>query len=155
MIGKTKYTCIRHSNIYGPNDKFELEKSHFFAANIVKILENKNNKILIWGDGKEKRDLLYIDDLLNFVNLVISKQKNNFEIFNCGWSTSYKIIDVIKKIIKVSKRKIIISFDKSKPSIKTNILVSALKAKKLLGWYPKISLNNGIRKTIKWYNKNK
>jgi GDP-L-fucose synthase len=154
LIGKTKFTCIRHSNVYGPHDKFELEKSHFFSANVTKILESKNNKITIWGDGKEKRDLLYIDDLLNFVKLAISKQKNNFEIYNCGYGKSFKVIDIIKQIIKTNKRKITIYFDKSKPSIKTNILITSTKAKKDLGWTPKTSLQNGIYKTIKWYKEN-
>tara|TARA_B100000989_G_scaffold296655_1_gene280370 strand:+ start:2492 stop:3442 length:951 start_codon:yes stop_codon:yes gene_type:complete len=154
LIGKTKYTCIRHSNVYGPNDKFELEKSHFFSANITKVLNSKNNKIIIWGDGKEKRDMVYIDDLLNFVNLVISKQKKNFEIYNCGYGKSLRVIDIINQIIKISKKKITVYFDKSKPSIKTNILISSIKAHVNLGWRPKTSLNKGISKTIYWY-KNK
>ena len=82
-LGKTKYTAIRHSNIYGPYDKFDLERSHVFGATVTKVMRAKN-EITIWGKGKEKRDLLYIDDLVKFVELVIKKQKNNFELLNCG-----------------------------------------------------------------------
>ena len=98
--------------------------------------------------------MVYIDDLLNFVNLVISKQKKNFEIYNCGYGKSLRVIDIINQIIKISKKKITVYFDKSKPSIKTNILISSIKAHLNLGWRPKTSLNKGISKTIYWY-KNK
>jgi nucleoside-diphosphate-sugar epimerase len=76
-LGKTKYTAIRHSNIYGPYDKFDLERSHVFGATITKVMTAKK-EIIVWGKGHEKRDLLYIDDLVNFVKLVILKQKNNY-----------------------------------------------------------------------------
>ena len=56
-LGITKYTVIRHSNIYGPYDKFDLEKSHFMGATITKVLTAKN--IEVWGEGKESRDFVY------------------------------------------------------------------------------------------------
>ena len=65
-LGRNKYTLIRHSNIYGPNDKFDLKKSHVFGASLNKVVNCKNNFVNIWGDGKESRDLLYISDLINF-----------------------------------------------------------------------------------------
>ena len=70
-ISKTKYTAIRHSNIYGPYDKYDLERSHFFGATITKVLTEKGDKISVWGDGSEERDLLYVSDLVDFVETVI------------------------------------------------------------------------------------
>ena len=68
-LGKTKFVVIRHSNMYGPNDKFD-KRSHMMAANIKKVYFAKNNSVIkIWGDGKQKRDLLYIDDLVNFIKI--------------------------------------------------------------------------------------
>ena len=149
-LGKTKYTCIRHSNIYGPNDKFDLEKGHFFASNLLKIFHAKNNEISVWGKGTEKRDLLYITDLTNFVDKVIKFQKTKFNIYNCTYGKSFRVIDIIKKMIKYHERDIKINFDLTKPSISVNILVDSSKAKRELRWRPKVSIENGIQKTIKW-----
>src|SRR3989338_6039011 len=73
-IGKTKFTAARHSNIYGPYDKFDLEKSHVFAATMAKVMAaNDGDKITVWGTGEEKRDLLHVSDLLHFVELVLDR----------------------------------------------------------------------------------
>lgn len=153
-LGKTKYTCIRHSNIYGPDDKFDLEKGHFFASNLMKILHTKNNEINIWGKGIEKRDLLYISDLSNFIDKAIKFQKSKFKIYNCTYGRSFKVIDIIKKMIKHYNKNIKINFDLTKPSIPVNILVDSSKAYKELGWKPKVNIDQGIIKTIKWIKKN-
>ena len=62
-LGKTKYTVFRHSNVFGPYDKFDLEKSHVFGATLTKIM-TLEEKIVVWGDGTEKRDLIYVEDLI-------------------------------------------------------------------------------------------
>ena len=152
-IGTTKFTCIRHSNIFGPHDKFDLNKSHFLGASITKVM-TANKKIIVWGDGKEERDLLYIDDLVNFVKLSIKNQKKNFRIYNCGLGKSYSVENVIKKIINISKKKIAIVYDKNQPSIKTKLSLNCKLAKKELGWKPIIGLDKGILYTIKWWKDN-
>jgi nucleoside-diphosphate-sugar epimerase len=73
-IGETKFTAIRHSNIYGPYDKYDLERSHFFGASLTKVMTAKD-KISVWGTGEEERDLLHAEDLNNFVDLAIQNQK--------------------------------------------------------------------------------
>lgn len=153
-ISNTKFTVIRHSNIYGPHDKFDLEKSHFFGATINKVLNNKNGKIIVWGKGNEERDILYIDDLVRFVDLSIKNQKKNYELFNCGYGKSFKVIDIIKKIIKFSKKKIVIENDLTKKSLSTYLSLNCAKSKKVIGWKKKNSIDIGILKTIKWYLKN-
>jgi nucleoside-diphosphate-sugar epimerase len=152
-LGKTKYTAIRHSNIYGPYDKFDLERSHVFGATITKVMTAKK-EIIVWGKGHEKRDLLYIDDLVNFVKLVILKQKNNYELLNCGAGYAISIKELVKKIILISNKKIIIKYDITKPTIPTYLSVDCTKAKKLLGWKPTINLEKGIKKTLGWWKKN-
>ena len=153
-FGRNKYTVIRHSNIYGPHDKFDLKKSHVFGATINKVLNSKNNKIIIWGDGKEKRDLLYIKDLLNFISSSIKNQKNKFDIFNVGYGSSISINDLTRKIAKISKKKIVLKHDLTKKSLKTNVILDCKKSKKILGWKKRYTLDKGISETIKWYKKN-
>ncbi|MFA5778971.1 MAG: NAD-dependent epimerase/dehydratase family protein [Elusimicrobiota bacterium] len=156
-IGETNFTVIRHSNIYGSHDKFDLEKSHVFGATITKVMTAKEGeKIIIWGEGNEERDLLYVSDLVDFVKLAIEKQKNKFELFNVGYGSSISISNLVKKIIKYSGKNVSIEYDLTKPTIKTKLCLDTTKAKKLLGWTPKISLDDGIMKTINWYkNHNK
>ena len=154
-LNKNKYTLIRHSNIYGPYDKFDLEKSHVFGATINKVVNCKNNVVTIWGNGKESRDLLYISDLIRFVDLAIKNQKSKFEIYNVGLGKLISINNLVKKIIKYYDNKIKIKNDLTKHSLSTKVILDCSKAKREIKWSPKISLDNGIRRTLKWYLKNK
>jgi GDP-L-fucose synthase len=154
-ISQTKYTVLRHSNVYGPYDKFDLEKGHVLGATIEKVFKAKDNKITVWGTGKEKRDLLYISDLINCVDLAIKKQKNKFELYNVGLGKAVSVSELVKKIINASGLSIKIEYDKSKPTIKTKLCLNSTKIKNSLGWSPKISLDNGIKKTIDWYKLNR
>jgi nucleoside-diphosphate-sugar epimerase len=152
-IGETKFTAIRHSNIYGPHDKFDLERSHVFGATITKVLTAKD-KITVWGSGEEERDLLYIDDLTNFVELVIEKQSENYRLYNCGYGKAVAIKDLVNKIVSSSGKAIKIEHDLSKPTIKTSLFLDCGLAKQELGWQPAATLEDGIAKTISWWRTN-
>ena len=152
-ISNTKFTIIRHSNIYGPYDKYDLEKSHVFGATITKVMKSKKN-IMIWGEGSETRDLLHIDDLIDFVDSTIKKQKKQFDIFNVGSSKNISIKNLAKKIIKHSGKKINLEFDLSKKSLKNSVKINISKSKKEIGWTPKINIDSGIKKTLIWYKDN-
>ena len=154
-LGRNKYTLIRHSNTYGPYDKFGLEKSHVLAASINKVINCKGKRITIWGNGKEKRDLLFVSDLINFVDLAIKKQKNKYALYNVGSGKLISINELIKKIIKISGKKIVHTNDLTKKTLQTSICLNCYKAKKELEWFPKVSLKDGIKRTIDWYFKNK
>jgi len=152
-IGDTKFTAIRHSNIYGPYDKFDLERSHFFGATVTKVMTAKD-KISVWGTGEEERDILHIDDLNNFVKLVVENQQKNYQLYNCGLGKALPVIEIIKKIIAASGKNLQIEHDLSKPTIKTSLGLDCSLAKEELGWTPQISLDEGINQTIKWWDKN-
>jgi GDP-L-fucose synthase len=153
-ISNTKYTAIRHSNIYGPYDKYDLERSHFLGATITKVLTTKNDKIVVWGDGSEERDLLYISDLIDFVEQVLKIQKEPFELINVGLGQAFSVKEVVNKVIEISGKKVTMEFDTSKPTIKFNLAVDTKKAQKKYKWKPNTSLEQGIKNTIDWYNKN-
>lgn len=150
-ISNTKYTVIRHSNIYGPHDKFDLKKSHFFGATINKVMNSKEKNITIWGKGEESRDLLHVDDLCEFVRLALRNQSNNFEVFNCGYGKAYKVKDIVKKIIKISGKKLGLRHDLTKKSLNTYLSLNCSKAHNKIGWKKKILIDDGIIKTINWY----
>jgi nucleoside-diphosphate-sugar epimerase len=150
-IGSTKYTAIRHSNIYGPCDKFDLDRSHVFGATVNKVLNNTDGTLTVWGDGSEGRDLLYVSDLLDFVELVIAKQTEKFELLNLGCGENIVIRDLVQKLIAASGKKIKIQYDTTKPTLNFNITLNCDKARKQFGWSPKVGLDEGIQKTLKWY----
>lgn len=153
-LGRTNFTVIRHSNIYGPHDKYDLEKSHVFGATVAKVMTNKDGKLVVWGEGTEERDLLYVSDLVDFVELALNKQDNDFGLYNVGLGKSISVGSLVKKIIKHSGKKLVIEFDNSKPSIATKLALDTSRATKKFGWTPTTSLDQGIKKTLIWYEKN-
>jgi len=153
-ISSTKFSIIRHSNIYGPKDKFDIEKGHFVGSSIFKIYNNKKKEVNIFGMGKEKRDFLYISDLLRFFNILINDQKENFKVYNCTYGKSLAIREILDKLIKFSKKMKKIKYIRNAQNLNVNILVSSKKAYKELGWKPLVNLNQGLKKTLNWYLKN-
>jgi GDP-L-fucose synthase len=152
-ISNTKFTAIRHSNIYGPHDKFDFDRSHVCGATISKVMRS-TDKISVWGKGEEGRDLLYISDLLDFIDLVISKQQSGFKLYNCGAGKKITIMELVELIVKLSGKKLIIENDLSKPSLNTSLFLDCNQANKDLEWFPKIDLEQGIRATIDWWKNN-
>jgi len=140
--------------VYGPHDKFDLDKSHVFGATINKVLNTKKDNIVVWGKGDEGRDLLYIDDLVNFVELAIKNQKTKFGLYNVGYGKLISINSLVRKIIKLSGKKLKIINDLSKKSLKNSVFLNCTKALREIKWKKKVSLDQGIKKTLKWYLKN-
>lgn len=152
-LGQTKFTAIRHSNIYGPHDKFDLEKSHFFGATINKVLTSES-EVVIWGSGEEKRDLLYVSDLVDFVGRVFQFQKPRFRIYHCGSSEAVSVNSVVKAVISASGKELKIKHDRSKPNINTSLCLDTTRAKAELGWKPTVHMSKGIEKTLLWFKAN-
>ena len=153
-LGKTKHTVIRHSNMYGPYDKYDLEKSHVFGATVTKVMESKDGKVNVWGTGEEKRDLLYVEDLVDFIDTALNNQSSPYELFNVGLGEGIKIKDLVSKIIFHSGKKLKMVHDLSKPTVPTSLFLDCSKAKELLNWEPKHTLDEGIHKTLNWYVNN-
>lgn len=153
-LGVTKHTVIRHSNIYGPHDKFDLERSHVFGATVTKVMTATGRAIEVWGDGEEARDLLYVDDLVEFVERTIDRQAENYALYNAGLGRTVSVRELVTKIIAASGRPLEIKYDLSKPSIKTSVCLDCRKAERELGWRPDVPLEEGIRRTLDWWRSN-
>jgi GDP-L-fucose synthase len=152
-LERTKHTVIRHSNIYGPYDKYDLERSHVFGATVTKVM-NAEDKIEVWGTGEEERDLLHVNDLLLFVEKAIKQQENFFELLNCGIGKAVSIRKLVEMMVRLTGKNIKIEHDLSQPSIKTSLFLNCKKAKEIIGWEPSIDLNTGITHTLEWYKNN-
>jgi nucleoside-diphosphate-sugar epimerase len=150
-IGQTRYTAIRHSNIYGPHDKFDLERSHVFGATVTKVMSAKDGRVIVWGTGEEGRDLLYVDDLTDFVERAVQRQTAPFALYNCGYGELIQIKDLVAKIVEKSGHPLQIEHDLSQPTIKTSLFLDCTKAARELGWKRRTSLDDGIARTIAWW----
>lgn len=158
-ITDTMFTVIRHSNIYGPYDKYGLENSHFFGATITKVLTAKEgDNIIVWGSGQEHRNFLYIDDLCNFTDLAIENKfpasRNKFDSVNVGSKIEYSINDIVNKIVTISGKKLRILNDMNGFSLPIDFYLDISKARRYFGWEQKINIEEGIKKTIEWYKSN-
>ncbi|MEK7453016.1 MAG: GDP-L-fucose synthase [Patescibacteria group bacterium] len=151
----TNFISLMPTNLYGPNDNFDLESSHVLPALIRKFHEAKiNNKkeVKIWGTGRPKREFLHVDDLAN-ASIFLMKNYNDSEIINVGTEEDISIKELantIKNIIGFSGD---IIWDKSKPDGTPKKLLDANKLHNL-GWYYKIKLEDGIKTTYEWYKNN-
>lgn len=153
-LGRTKHTAIRHSNTYGPYDKYDLEKSHMFGATITKVMEARDgDEIVVWGDGKTERDLLYVTDVVEFIHKAIEGQKAPYELYNVGYGESFSVAYIVNKIVELSGKKLIVKQDLTKPTINTKLSLQSEKAFNDLGWQYKTTIEDGITKTIQWYKK--
>lgn len=152
-LADTKFTAIRHSNIYGAHDKFDLERSHVFGATITKVM-TAHDKVSVWGTGDEERDLLHADDLVRFVELAIEKQPEKYRLYNCGYGQAIAIKDLVQKIVAHSGKNLRIEHDLSQPSIKTSLYLDCALAKKELGWEVQVDLDTGIKRTLAWWKDN-
>ncbi len=152
----TNYKCLMPCNLYGPNDNYNLESSHFLPALISKIYTaNKKGKkfIKLWGTGNPKRELMFVDDLADACIYFLNK-KTKESLINIGSGNEMKIINYAKYIIKHLNVDLNIRFDKSKPDGTPRKIVDISIAKKY-GWFPKIDFKEGLKITFQdFLNKN-
>lgn len=153
--GRTRFTVIRHSNIFGPHDKFDLDRSHVLGATVAKVMMAKDGgEIVIWGDGKGQRDFLHVNDLTRFIEKVINPEWR-FEIFNVGMGQAISVRELTAKIVAASGKDLAMRHDSAKPSIGgINLAMDINKSKQVLGWAPLVDLDDGIGRTLDWYRSN-
>lgn len=151
---KLNYKSLIPCNLYGPNDNFEKKTSHFFPALIRKahLYKYKDKKIEIWGNGKPKRELMYVDDLADAC-IFFSNKKYKFEYLNIGTGIEYEINYYANKICKVLSVNSDFIYNKKMPN---GVLSKVMNISKSInfGWKFKTSLENGIKLTYDWYQKN-
>ena len=145
-----KTVVVRPANVYGEYDDFEWETSHVVPALIRKVVE-KHNPIEVWGDGKDIKDLIYIEDFIEGMLLAMEKIET-YNPINIGTGKPCSIKQVLDTILiadNYQNAKIV--FNSSKPTMIPIRLIDVSKAKKLLGFEAKISLLDGIKRTVEWY----
>ena len=114
---KTKYLCLMPTNTYGPNDNYNTQNSHFFPALIKKAHECKIKKkklFKVWGSGKPKRELIFVDDIAEACIFFMNKNTKE-SLINIGTGKDMRIKDYVSFLINKLKLKVQIKYDKSKP----------------------------------------
>lgn len=145
-----KVAICRPTGVYGSYDDFDPSTSHVIPA-LIKRAIDKENPYVVWGDGEEIRDFLHVRDLVRGCFLLLEKNANSDPV-NIGSGKEYKIKDIVKTILNLTNNKDVnIEFDNTKPTTIPVRKVNVDKAKKLLGFEMKISLEDGLKETIDWY----
>ena len=107
-LGRTKLTVLRHTNTYGPYDKYDPEHSHVFGATVRKVMDaEENSDITVWGNGTDTaRDLLYVDDVAECIEMALDKQSTPYELLNVSYGETITVADMVKAIIEASGKKL-------------------------------------------------
>ena len=144
------------TNLYGPNDNFDDKSSHVIPALIKKIYQAKKENlknISVWGDGSPTRDFLYVDDAANGIILAAEKYNSSLPI-NLGSGIEISIKELVMKIIHLMDVDVDIVWDIEKPNGQPRRCISIERARKEIGFEPKIDLDDGLKQTIDWYVSN-
>jgi GDP-L-fucose synthase len=147
---RSQYGCdfisVMPTNLYGPNDNYDLEKSHVLPALIRKFHEakkNKQNEVVMWGTGSPKREFLHVDDLADAC-IYLMKSYSEEGLVNIGTGEDISILDLAKVIKRIVGYEGKIVQDLSKPDGTPRKLMDVGKLESL-GWKAKINLEDGIR----------
>lgn len=151
----TKYISVMPTNLYGPNDNFDLHTSHVLPALIRKFHEAKVNNapyVEVWGTGTPRREFLYSDDLADACVFLMNNYEEN-EIINVGVGEDISIKELAEKIKNIVGYQGEIKFDTTKPDGTPRKLVDVSKIN-ALGWKASISLDEGLQKAYQWFLEN-
>src|SRR5438876_1436771 len=146
------FISVMPTNLYGPNDNFDLETSHVLAALLRKAHEaktRKDRKLTVWGSGNPRREFLHVDDLASACLLLLEKYDSS-EIINVGCGEEISIRELAELICEVVGFDGDLAWDATKPDGTPRKLLDVTKLR-ALGWKPSIPLQDGIARTYEWF----
>ena len=146
------YVSLMPTNLYGPNDNFDLKTSHVFPAMVRKFheaKENNNDKVTLWGSGTPMREFLHVNDLGQAV-LFTLEHKLDDHLYNVGTGRDITIKALAEMVQKVVGHKGAITWDNTKPDGTPKKLMDSSKINDI-GWKSSIDLEKGIKTTYKWF----
>jgi GDP-L-fucose synthase len=151
-----RWVSVMPTNLYGPNDNFDLESSHVFPALIRKFIEAKKSNassVQLWGTGKPRREFLHVDDLAKAIIVCLDNYDANQQI-NIGTGIDLTVAELAEKIAKITGFLGSINWDIAREDGTPRKVLDIQKITNL-GWKPTINLDQGIRLTVEWYLENK
>jgi GDP-L-fucose synthase len=148
----TRYLSVMPTNLYGPNDDFDLQTSHVLPALLRKFYEaaqRGDDEVVIWGTGKPRREFLYVDDLADAC-VYLLEETDTVELTNIGVGEDISILELAELIADVVGFDGEVTHDLSKPDGAPRKLLDVSRLHQL-GWRHQNSLREGIEKTFEWY----
>lgn len=142
-------------NMYGPNDDFDMKSSHVIPALIKKMIEAKGagRDVILWGDGSATREFLYVYDCAEAISLALEKHTGSNPI-NIGSGQEISISDLATKIASIIDFTGQIKWDTTKPNGQPRRCLDTSKALENFGFSATTTLDDGLKKTIEWYQAN-
>jgi GDP-L-fucose synthase len=150
------WISLMPTNLYGPGDNFDLETSHVLPALIRRFVEAESKKlpsVTLWGTGSPRREFLHVDDLAGAILASLDRYDDD-RILNIGTGVDITIKELAEKIAGIAGFKGEILWDSSKPDGTPRKLLDISRLKEI-SWSPKVSLDEGILRTIEWYKNNR
>ena len=150
------FISVMPTNLYGPNDSFDLETSHVLPALLRKAHDAKTrneNKLIVWGTGKPRREFLHVDDLASACLLLLEKYDSP-EIVNIGYGEDITVRELAELICGVVGFNGELVWDATKPDGTPRKLLDITKIR-ALSWQPTIPLRQGIAQTYEWFLANR
>ena len=143
-------------NLYGPRDNFDLESSHVIPALIRKAVEARDrgvNELVCWGDGSPTREFLYVEDAAEGL-ITAAENYNGEEPVNLGSGFEVSIKDLTEKITRLAGFHGSLVWDTARPNGQPRRMLDTTRAAGLFGFRAKVNLEEGLEKTIAWYEQN-
>lgn len=141
------YRVLRVTNPFGPYQT-TIKKQGVVATLIARGLAGE--RIEIWGDGSAVRDFIYIDDVVDALELA-SRDRSDFRVFNIGRGEGHSLLEIVSRIQSLLGQELEIVWQDARATDVPVSIVSNARAKSVLGWAPKVALDEGLEKTIAWW----
>ncbi len=148
----TNFISVMPTSIYGPNDNFDPAESHVIPALIRRFHDAKINKlesVVMWGTGTPRREFMHVDDMADALVYLMNNYDGS-ELINIGMGNDIPINDLASGIAKVIGYEGKIEHDLTKPDGTPRKLVDTSKLDET-GWKPKVTLEDGLKETYKWF----
>ena len=145
------------TNLYGPGDNFDYDTSHVIPAIVRKCIEAREAgdvEVVLWGTGEPTREFLYVDDAAEGIVLALQRLEGPDPV-NLGSASEISIRDLAELIARITGFEGRFAWDASKPDGQPRRSVDGSKARRLLGWSPRVGIEEGMRRTVHWYRESR
>ena len=144
-----KIAIVRPFNVYGPRMQFDSETAPVISSQIKKVLDARD-VVTVWGNGEQTRSFTYVSDEVEGMMLAVEKYAEA-DPLNIAGSEEMTISDLVRLIVRLSDKNLRIEFDTSKPCGAARRCPDISKARRLIGYHPKVSMEEGLKQTMTWY----